>query len=63
MPEKLKDQFFTKESVEAMADAIRSVYASFDKERFIQLVFEGGIRDLELKAMMRHRAFASPAIV
>jgi 3-methyladenine DNA glycosylase AlkC len=54
MPERLKDQFFTNESVEAMADTIKDVYPGFDKKRFIKLVFEGGVRDLELKAMMRH---------
>ena len=37
-----------------MADAIVRVHAGFDKERFIELVFEGGVRGLELKAMMRH---------
>jgi 3-methyladenine DNA glycosylase AlkC len=54
VPERLKDQFFTHASLEAMAGAIRSVYPSFEKRRFIRLVFEGGVRDMELKAMMRH---------
>jgi len=52
--ERLKDVFFTEASVRAMADAIKGVYARFNKSRFVQLVFDDAFAGLELKQMMRH---------
>lgn len=33
MPEKLKDMFFTSESVNKMADTVKQFYTTFDKEK------------------------------
>ncbi len=53
MAERLKDMFFTKASVGAMADAIKKAYARFDKDAFVQLV-DDAFQGLELKQMMRY---------
>ena len=54
MAERLKDMFFTEESVNALANAVKQAHARFDKEAFIQLVFDEAFTGLELKQMMRH---------
>jgi len=54
MPEKLKDMFFTKSSVDALATEIKRFYKKFDKKRFDSLVFDKQFTSLELKAKMRH---------
>lgn len=54
MADKLKDMFFTRSSVDAMASALKRFYAGFDKKRFVTLVFGKGFNGKELKAKMRH---------
>jgi len=54
MAERLKDMFFTKASVHALADAIKRCYGRFNKGRFAQLVFDDAFDELELKQKMRH---------
>ncbi len=54
MAERLKDMFFTSESVDRMADAICKFYPEFNKQEFVNLVFDDTFKDRELKDMMRH---------
>jgi 3-methyladenine DNA glycosylase AlkC len=54
MAEKLKDMFFTRESMNAFAGAVQESCPEFDKERFIELVFSEGFADLELMDRMSH---------
>lgn len=56
MPEKLKDVFFTRSSVGAMATAIKRAYPKFDKKRFLALVLDDEFEGKELKARMHHVA-------
>lgn len=53
MAERLKDMFFTHESVSKMADVIEKIYPQFNKEKFSSLVFDENFDDLELKEKMR----------
>jgi 3-methyladenine DNA glycosylase AlkC len=52
--EKLKDMFFTKASVTALAKTIAKIHPDFPQKRFINLVFDENFEMLELKARMRH---------
>jgi 3-methyladenine DNA glycosylase AlkC len=54
MPDRLKDLYFTRSSLEAMAAAVRRAYPAFDAERFLALVFDETWDALELKDRMRH---------
>ncbi|MBN1270643.1 MAG: DNA alkylation repair protein [Candidatus Aminicenantes bacterium] len=54
MAERLKDLFFTKESVNNMADALLKCYPQFDKNTFISSIFDEKFETLELKEKMRH---------
>lgn len=54
MPEKLKNIFFTKDSLNNFADAINEQYSKFEKDRFLQLIFDKKWKALELKEKMRH---------
>ena len=54
MPEKLKNLFFTTESLNHFADSIQKVYPRFNKEKFLQLIFDESWGSLELKAKMWH---------
>jgi len=54
MAERLKDQFFTRSSVNALADTIKKIHPDFDKEKLIGLVFDSTWESKELKEMMRH---------
>jgi len=54
MPEKLKDRFFTKESIRLFAETISQYYSEFDQNNFFQLVYDDTWEQLELKAKMRH---------
>lgn len=54
MAERLKDMFFTRESMNAFAAAIRDSFPEFDRERFFELVFSEEFNDLELKDRMSH---------
>jgi len=54
MPEKLKDMFFTRESINLLADTLKKHYPQFDKTKFIELIFDEKFDSLELKQKMRH---------
>jgi len=54
MAERLKDMFFTSDSVSAFAAAIQTAYPEFDKEKFMELVFDKASESKELMAKMRH---------
>ena len=54
MPEKLKNIFFTKDSLILFADAILEQYPKFDKDHFLRLIFDNQWDSLELKEKMRH---------
>lgn len=54
MPDKLKDLFFTSQSLNALGESIRSAYPPFDISRFLGLVVDTNWKNLELKAKMRH---------
>lgn len=54
MAERLKDIFFTTDSVNSMADAIVGVWGDFDKEGFVTSMFTDEFAALELKAKMRY---------
>ena len=54
MPEKLKDMFFTRESINHLADTLKKYHPQFDKTNFIELVFDDSFDSLELKQKMRH---------
>jgi len=54
MPEKLKDRFFTTESVTALADILARRFPRFNTRRFLDLVLTKSFAGLELKARMRY---------
>ena len=45
---------FNEQSVGALADAVQTEYAVFDKGAFVARVFDDGWGNRELKARMRH---------
>ncbi|MEK7832550.1 MAG: hypothetical protein AAB401_15770, partial [Acidobacteriota bacterium] len=55
MAEKLKNLFFTRTTLNQLAEAIEQT-ASFDRAKFLALVFDDGWEAKELKARMRHAA-------
>ena len=54
MAERLKDMFFTLDSINKFADAIEQHYPSFDKPRFLRLMFDESFEAKELLDKMRH---------
>lgn len=54
MADRLKDQFFTKESLDKIAETFRKCYPDFDEEKFLHLVFDKSFESKELKEKMRH---------
>lgn len=54
MPEKLKDMFFTTDSIDLLADTVKKFYPEFDKSKFLNLVFNKEWESKELKEQMRH---------
>ncbi len=54
MPEALKNQFFTKESIQKFADEINEEYVDFDSNKFLKLVYSKEWEAKELKAKMFH---------
>ena len=54
MAERLKDMFFSRESMDAFAAAIQDSCSEFEKERFLELVFSDEFAALELKERMSH---------
>jgi len=59
MPEKLKNLFFTSESINLFADRIKEVFSNFDKDKFLKLIYDENWESRELKAKMRHVAICS----
>ena len=54
MAEKLKDMFFTQESLGMFSDAIKQHYPAFDKKRFLDLIHDKEWGNREIKQKMRH---------
>ena len=54
MAERLKDRFFTDESVRAFAKTIKKHYDGFDEQKFYSLLFDESFEDMELMQMGRH---------
>ena len=54
MADRLKDMFFTRESLGSFSDVIQRVYPEFDKNRFLALIHDEEWADRELKQKMRH---------
>lgn len=54
MAEKLKNLFFTHDSIRQLADSIFIFYPAFDKDKFLKLIYDDTWEKLELKAKMRH---------
>jgi len=54
MPEKLKNLFFTQDSLNSFAESIKKYYPEFDKDKFLKLIHDDSWEKLELKAKMRH---------
>ena len=54
MAEKLKEIYFNDQFLNELGDAIYSVQPEFDKDWFLQLVYDDGWEEKELKARMRH---------
>jgi 3-methyladenine DNA glycosylase AlkC len=54
MAERLKDMFFTEDSIKGFADAIKKHYPPLDKKRFLQLMFDESFETKELLDKMRH---------
>lgn len=56
MPQKLKDRFFTAESLQSFSEVLSLHYTVFDAEAFIRQVYAAEWEQLELMARMRHVA-------
>jgi len=56
MPEKLKNLFFTSESINLFADRIDKAFPDFNKNKYLKLIYDDQWKSLELKAKMRHVA-------
>jgi len=56
MAERLKDMFFTKESIKVLAEVLKENYLQFDEAEFQELVFNPQWDSLELKEKMHHIA-------
>jgi 3-methyladenine DNA glycosylase AlkC len=54
MAERLKDMFFTKDSINEFADAIQQHYSAFDKQQFFKLMFDESFGAKELLDKMKH---------
>lgn len=54
MPEKLKNLFFTEDSINNFANSIEKHFPEFDKQKFLNLIDDDSWKNLELKAKMRH---------
>ena len=58
MPKKLKNMFFTTESIQLLADTLQESYGVFDVDRFLALVYDDTWESLELKGKMHHVTLA-----
>ena len=54
MAERLKDRFFTDESVRTFVKTMKKHYARFDEKKFNKLLFSDSFKDMELMEMGRH---------
>ena len=54
MAERLKDRFFTDDSVRTFTKTMKKHYARFDERKFYELVFCDSFKDMELMEMGRH---------
>lgn len=54
MAERLKELFFTRDSINTFAYTIKKAYSDFDKKRFINLVFDTTFESKEIKERMTH---------
>ncbi|MCK4661570.1 MAG: DNA alkylation repair protein [Bacteroidales bacterium] len=54
MTKQLKNIFFTISSINVMGDVIKRFYSGFEKEKFINLVFDSEWESRELKEKMHH---------
>jgi len=54
MAEKLKDRFYTPESIEVTADILKTVHKSFDKQKFMKQVLSKAFAEMEFKQKMAH---------
>ncbi|MCP5046784.1 MAG: DNA alkylation repair protein [bacterium] len=54
MPEQLKNIFFSRESINSIAELVGKFYPDFDGGRFVGLVFDEDWESKELKERMRH---------
>jgi len=58
MAELLKNMFFKRTFFENLSDEIIKIYPSFDKKKFLKLVFNNEWENKELKQRMRHASHA-----
>lgn len=58
MPEKLKNMFFTNDSMQKFAKILKQGYSKFNEEKFHKLIFTSDWESKELKARMRHTTLA-----
>ncbi len=54
MAERLKDIFFTKDTMRAFANTIGKAYPSFNKRKFLDLIFDGTFKAKEFMDKSRH---------
>ncbi len=54
MAERLKDIFFTKDSMGAFANTIKKAYPEFNKKKFLDLIYDGTFKDKEFMAKSKH---------
>lgn len=54
MAKRLKDQFFTEDSLKQLADAVQSAYPDFNQEQFFSRIYTDEWQDLPLKGQMYH---------
>ncbi len=54
MAERLKDIFFTKDSMGAFAKTIGKVYPDFNKRKFLDLIYDGSFKAKEFMEKSRH---------
>ena len=54
MAERLKDIFFTKDTMGAFADTIGKVYPNFNKRKFLDLIYDGSFEAKEFMARSKH---------
>ena len=58
MAEKLKEMFFTKDSINKFSVSLGKFHKAFDKDKFLKLVYTKEWKALELKQKMRHVSIA-----